>query len=325
MLNEVNKWRKEDRELQSLLDKENFSDKVIDEINNITGFRKDIVKEHYKKVTSSVGKSTTFDEFYIKIIDSIHEQYNPNYNEEESKLNNSEDRTKVIRNIKIRPQESKTSQFIDVMRMLSLPKALRATYLIIDELDPKFEFARYSKDNYYTHPIEVAQEALDYNIISKLISEGKTDVADDILTTCLLCDVQDVNDHLTTDVLTDMFGESIVRDVDSLNRYSHECFEVYIKRLVSSPISSLVRILNALETISGLSKHPLDYRKEKIAELKEVDLPLTEVLKDKYWSYGNFYLQANKFLTSLINEIELAIKFEEDIIHYRGIIEENEQ
>lgn len=202
--------------------------------------------------------------------------------------------------------DRRVDHFIKEIRALSLPKTIKATRWLLEEMSVEQGFSRHDGRDYFVHPIAVAQTALDFEIVGNLIRNGDSKTADIILATCLLHDIiEDVN-HITTGTIRDEFGVDVMVNVDNVSKRDGEPFTDYIDRFSSTSISALVKILDRLNNVSTLSNSSLVHRKRQLEETRLVYLPLTKIFRRKYWEYGDFYFQTRLIMNSILAEVERA-------------------
>lgn len=206
--------------------------------------------------------------------------------------------------------DSRVSFFIKEIRALSLPKTIKATRLVIEEMSEKKGFVRHDGRDYFVHPIAVAQTALDFDLMKN--NDAKT--ADIILATCLLHDILEDVKTITPEMIREQFGLEVMINVDNVSKREGEDFIDYIDRFSSRKESALVKIIDRLNNVATLSNSTLEHRKRQLEETRKVYLPLTKVFRRTYWEDGNFYYQARFFMTSLLSEIERGIIAEEALL-----------
>lgn len=202
--------------------------------------------------------------------------------------------------------DSRVKNFLKDVRVLSLPKTIIATRLLIDEMTKEKGFTRHDGRDYFVHPIAVAQTALDFGIISRLMHEGRVELADEILATALLHDTIEDIDFITKEKLVRLFGNEIADEVDNVSKRKGEPFEDYIKRVSSNQVSALVKILDRLNNVSTLSHSTLEHRIKQYDETMAVYIPLTKIYRRKYWEYGDFFWQARTIMLSILAEVNRA-------------------
>lgn len=219
-------------------------------------------------------------------------------------MTNYEKSIEMIGKMKENKYDTRVDHFIKEIRTLNLPKTIKATRLLLSEMTAEKGFVRHDGRDYFVHPIAIAQTALDFEIISKLIQDGESRKADTILATCLLHDILEDVPTITKDDLRKDYGIDVMSNVDNVSKREGEPFEEYIERFSSNEISSLVKILDRLNNVSTLDKSSLKHRQKQLIETRKVYLPLTKVYRRQYWEYGNFYFQARLIMTSILNVIE---------------------
>ena len=232
-------------------------------------------------------------------------------------MTNYDKSIELISKMKENKYDSRVDHFIKEIRTLNLPKSIRATRLILNEMTSEKGYKRHDGRDYFVHPIAIAQIALDFEIISRLIQDGDSRKADVILTTCLLHDILEDVPTITKDDLKKDYGTDVMVNVDNVSKRDREPFEEYIKRFSSNEISALVKILDRLHNVSTLDKSSLEHRKKQLLETRQVYLPLTKVYRRQYWEYGNFYFQARLIMTSILNVIEQLNIQEETVIELK--------
>lgn len=233
-----------------------------------------------------------------------------------------------IQTIKENKVDRRVDHFLKEVRALSLPKTIKATRLVMQEMSAEKGYARHDGRDYFSHPIAIAQTALDFEIISKMIQQGDTKKADILLTTCLLHDIVEDIKHITLDRIRQEFGEEVMVNVDNVTKRDSEDESMvnYVERVSSEEISSLVKILDRYHNVSTLSGSSLKHRKKQLLETRLIYLPLTKIYRRKYWENGNFFFQARMNIDSLLKEVERCCIAEEHILELESIVQglENE-
>lgn len=209
---------------------------------------------------------------------------------------------------------SRVSHFIKEVRILGLPKSIKATRLLLEEMSSEKGFSRFDGRDYFEHPIAVAQTILDFKIIGQLIANGDSKKADIILATSLLHDVVEDVPHISLQDIRNMFGVDVMRNVDNVTKRKDEEMENYIKRFMSEDVSCIVKISDRLHNTSTLDESSLEHRKKQYLETSEIYLPLTKVARRNFWEYGDFFFQARLIITSILKLIVLLNEKEEYIL-----------
>ena len=207
--------------------------------------------------------------------------------------------------------DSRVEHFIKEIRVLSLPKTLKATRWLLEEMNAENGFKRHDGRDYFIHPIAVAQTALDFKIVGDLIRKDDTKNADILLATCLLHDIVEDVDYITEEMIKDEFGVDVARNVSNVSKRKGEDFSYYIDRFSSDPISALVKILDRLNNVSTLAHSTTKHIKRQLEETRNVYIPLTKIFRRKYWEFGDFYYQAMSIMKSLLFEIERELELHE--------------
>lgn len=218
--------------------------------------------------------------------------------------------------------DSRVEHFIKEIRVLSLPKTLKATRWLLEEMNAENGFKRHDGRDYFIHPIAVAQMALDFKIVGDLIRQADTKSADILLATCLLHDIVEDVDYITSETIKEEFGIDVMRNVDNVSKREGEAFSDYIDRFSSDPISSLVKILDRLNNVSTLANSTAKHRKNQLEETRTIYIPLTKIFRRKYWEFGDFYYQAMSIMKSLLSEVDREVKTQ---IENERLIAENDE
>lgn len=152
--------------------------------------------------------------------------------------------------------------FLKEVRALSLPKTIKATRLVMQEMCKEKGFKRHDGSDYYNHPIAIAQTALDFEIVSKMIQQGDIKKADVLLATCLLHDIVEDVSYISLDRIKHDFGVEVMVNVDNVTKRDSidEPMVNYLERISSEEISSLVKILDRYHNVSTLSGSSLKHR-----------------------------------------------------------------
>lgn len=227
----------------------------------------------------------------------------------------------IITQLREKQYDSRTRHFIKEIRVLGLPNSIKATRLLIDEMNREKGFSRHDGQDYFIHPIAVAQTALDNKIISGLITQGKAHEADMVLSVCLLHDVIEDVEGATIESVSEMFGADIAHAVDNVTKRKDEPFNDYLARVSSLNISALVKILDRLNNVSTLSESSDKHRRHQVKETKENYLELCEVYRNIYWEFGDLFFQAKTIMESILREIERELKTKDELIEAEKMIE----
>lgn len=211
--------------------------------------------------------------------------------------------------------DSRVSHFIKEIRALNLPKTIKATRWLLEEMSTDKGFSRHDGRDYFVHPIAVAQTALDFKIIGELISQGDSKLADILLATCLLHDIIEDVEHINKDILKEEFGVDVARNVDNVSKREGELFVDYIKRFSSESTSATVKILDRLNNVTTLSDSSLEHREAQLNETRDIYIPLTKIFRRKYWEYGDFYFQARTIMVSILKEVDRANNAERKLLN----------
>lgn len=211
--------------------------------------------------------------------------------------------------------DSRVSHFIKEIRALNLPKTIKATRWLLEEMSTDKGFSRHDGRDYFVHPIAVAQTALDFKIIGELISQGDSKLADILLATCLLHDIIEDVEHINKDILKEEFGVDVARNVDNVSKREGELFVDYIKRFSSESTSATVKILDRLNNVTTLSDSSLEHREAQLNETRDIYIPLTKIFRRKYWEYGDFYFQARTIMVSILKEVSRANNAERKLLN----------
>lgn len=212
--------------------------------------------------------------------------------------------------------DSRTRHFIKMVRVLNLPHSIKATNILLREMNKEKGFVRHDGSDYYVHPIAVAQTAIDFKVISTLIARGDVSIADEILTSCLLHDIVEDVEGYSKELLSELFTKTIADIVDNVTKRPKsmgEPMESYLNRVSSHPISALVKILDRLNNTATLANSSLAHRKRQLEETRTYYLPLVEKYRTSYWEFGDLFYQAKTIMEALLAEIERSVNSEEKL------------
>lgn len=205
----------------------------------------------------------------------------------------------------------RAKHFHKVVENLGLVKSMKAVRYIEDEMNSEKGFQRHDGSSYFVHPIAIAQTAIDFGLVNLMIERGEHDKADALLTVCLLHDaIEDIEGDVEG-YIGDTYGDYILQNVLNVTKIDGEDFEDYLVRVISSDLSALVKILDQLNNISTMSNSSLKHRQKHTKIAREYYIPLIKHLRQRDYEYGRFYFQVRTIITSLVNEIERGVKFEE--------------
>lgn len=195
--------------------------------------------------------------------------------------------------------------------------AIKATRLVLEEMSVEKGFKRHDGRDYYVHPVTIAQTAIDFGLVKFCSGSNlsKKDIevnekSDALLTVCLLHDILEDVAWIDKEYLKREFGDYIYKLIDNVTKRENENIEDYLCRVASEKVSSLVKILDRMNNVSTLSNSSLEHRKRQLKETRKYYIPLTKELRIIYFEDAGFYWQARTIMSSLLNEIERSIKYE---------------
>lgn len=212
--------------------------------------------------------------------------------------------------------DSRTKYFLKRLSILNstypIPLSIKACNLLINEMNSEKGFTRHNGQNYYVHPIALADTALDFGLVQQRWINNKLIDADLIITVCLLHDILEDVDWITEDYIVNEFGYVAYKLIDNVTKKEKtiETTEDYLERVASHEISALVKILDRLNNISTLSVSSIDHRHRQLVETKQYYIPLVKNLRHRYITDAAFYWQAYTIIVALCNEIERCDKLE---------------
>lgn len=210
--------------------------------------------------------------------------------------------------------DSRAQNTINTIDTLGLTNSRRATRLLVNDMSKDKGYTRNDGRDYYVHPLAIAQTIIDFGIVSKLIEDGRKDSADDLIATALLHDTVEDIDFISVNFIREKFNDRIANNVDNLTkREGKESFVDYIKRVSTSPISAVVKILDRLNNLATLEQSSLEHRKQQYEETMAVYIPLTKYYRRQYWEYRGLFWQVRTIMISLLHEIKRANDFEEKL------------
>lgn len=203
--------------------------------------------------------------------------------------------------------------FTKELRTLNLPKSIKAAELLINEMNSDKGFSRHDGSDYFVHPIAVAQTALDFQVISTAIASGDTNLADTILTSCLLHDITEDVDGYAASEIQELFGKEISVIIDNVSKRDNEDKHDYLLRIGSHKVSTLIKVLDRLNNVSTLSNSTHKHRIRQTEETTKIYLPWMNKMKNLYWEYGDVIFQAQSIIESILREVEREIKVREEL------------
>lgn len=207
-------------------------------------------------------------------------------------------------------------------------KTIKASRLVLEEMSTKKGFKRHDGRDYFVHPFALTQTAIDFRLAnfctgSNLSKEDKemNKESDALLSACLLHDIIEDVEWIDKDYIIKEFGEYIYNIVDNVTKRDGEDIEQYLDRVAKLRLSSLVKIIDRLNNVSTLNNSSLNHRKKQLEETRKYYLPLAKQLRTIYFEDASFYWQARTIMNSILNEVEIAIKYEDKCIELEKQIE----
>lgn len=195
--------------------------------------------------------------------------------------------------------------------LIPLPKTRKALNLLLEEMSVEKGFARHDGRDYFTHPIAVAQTAIDFGLVNTRINEQDYNGADTLITVCLLHDILEDVEWITSDYLIKEFDYETYILIDNVSKRKNEKIENYFDRVKSKNISALVKCLDRLNNVSTLADSTTKHRAKQLYETKFYYLPFFKEMRKIYVEDRPFYWQARTIMVSLLNEVERSLKYED--------------
>lgn len=230
----------------------------------------------------------------------------------------------MVKQISDKRYDERVTHFTKEIRTLGLPHSVGATSILLKHMSADEGFARHDGQDYFIHPIAVAQTALDFKVVSELIARNELKLADLIITSCLLHDIAEDVPGFNKEVLTGMFDEETAQVIDNLTKREGEAFELYIERAASHPVSALVKVLDRLNNVSTLASSSLEHRIKQLHETRLVYIPLSEAFRRQFWEFGDLFWQAKTIMESILAEVERSIIAENKVAELEAKIRELE-
>lgn len=214
-------------------------------------------------------------------------------------------------------QKTKTflKQLSDYNTLNLAPNTIKAANLVIKEMSKEKGFQRHDGQDYFVHPIAVAQMAIDFNLAR--FCYGTTtkqeieinEKTDNLLASCLLHDLLEDVDWVTPEFIIENFNSEIYKIVDNVTK-KNEPIENYLKRVTSNETSALVKVLDRLNNVSTLSNSSLKHREKQLKSTRDYYIPMIEFIQVFHFEHGSFYSQVKYIISSLLDEVERGVKFE---------------
>jgi (p)ppGpp synthase/HD superfamily hydrolase len=207
----------------------------------------------------------------------------------------------------LKQYDTRTKHFIKEISWLSrrdyFPLTNEALKLLLNTMGVEHGYTRHGGQDYYCHPIALAQTALDFQLVDYRIRVGKTHDADLLLAGCLLHDyLEDVDNNKQSFVK--MFGEELWQIVDNVTKRTGESTEEYLDRATSHELSSLIKVLDRVNNVTTLSDATDEFRRRQWTETKEYYLPMLKLVRSKYWIDRPVYWQAKTVLEAVLRELD---------------------
>lgn len=190
-----------------------------------------------------------------------------------------------------------------INEIFALPNTMKAVHLLTEEMNVAKGFARHGGEDYFIHPIAVAQTLLDYQIVARRLRVNKVKEADQILATALLHDILEDVEWVTKEYLETEFSKEIAQSIDNVSKRDDELTFDYLERVSSENVSALVKTADRLNNVSTLSQSSDRHREKQYFETITYYLPLIKTLRKQYFEDAAFYWQSASIIVSILNEI----------------------
>jgi len=199
---------------------------------------------------------------------------------------------------------SRTKFLLQNLKVLRFDKALKASHLVINEMNIENGFARHDGSNYYHHLVDVAQTLLNFGVRDE-----------NIIVTALLHDyVEDVK-GVTTKFIETLFNSEVAYMVDLLTKkkdvdYKDEKnMEEYLNGIFQSEGASLVKVADRLHNFSNMRESTsLAHKERQVNETEKFYISFFKKCRNEFVEYSNFFFHAKTVIEPIMYEMKENIK-----------------
>jgi GTP pyrophosphokinase len=183
--------------------------------------------------------------------------------------------------------ESRVRYFEQNLSNLGFRDALRAMDWLMSEMNAEKGFARHDGSNYYTHPIDAAQDILNFGIIDEAV----------VIETLLHDMCEDV-DGVTPKMVENMFGTRVATAVDLVTKKKdvdykdHVNLILYLEKIKANRDAAIVKTADRKHNFSTLRDASVEKKYKQAIETEDFFIPFFKECRNLYPRYSAYFFSA---------------------------------
>jgi GTP pyrophosphokinase len=183
--------------------------------------------------------------------------------------------------------ESRVRFFENSLSLLGFNDALRAMDWLVDEMNASKGFVRHDGSNYYTHPIDAAQDILNYGIRDEAV-----------VVATLLHDMAEDVDGVTIKMIENKFGSRVAVAVDLVTKKKGVDYKVlenlllYLEAIKSNRDAALVKTADRKHNFSTLRDATIEKQYKQAVETEIFFIPFFKECRNLYPRYASYFFSA---------------------------------
>lgn len=212
-----------------------------------------------------------------------------------------------MNNIYISQLDNHVKLFINritaIHSIVPLKYTMKALDLLINNMNKEKGLTRHNGSDYFTHPIELANIALDFDVIQKRIRDNNIQDADYLLSSLLLHDILEDCPWITKEYFINTFNQDIYKIVDNVSKRKDESTEKYLNRVCQHKLSIIVKVTDRLHNIMTMGNSTKQHRLKQYKETIETYIPFIKLARDVCWEDKSFIWQAKIIIETILIEV----------------------
>lgn len=196
--------------------------------------------------------------------------------------------------------EGRVRFFRHQLTVLGFHQALRATELVVTEMNREKGFCRDGDgSHYYYHCVDVAQKLLNVGVRE----EG-------IIAAALLHDLVEDVEGYSIPVISRLFGERVAHMVDlvtkkkNANYKEKETMDQYLSAISNDLGASLIKTSDRMHNFGSMLGLTMDRKMRQVLETEEFYIPFFKKCRQRYPSFAPFFFDAKTTIEPHLIEIK---------------------
>jgi hypothetical protein len=186
-----------------------------------------------------------------------------------------------------RMNESRVRFFEQSLALLGYNDGLRALDWLMHEMNAEKGFARHDGSNYYTHPVDCAQDIINFGIREE-----------PIVIAALLHDMAEDVEGVTPKMVENMFGSRVAKAVDlvtkkkDVNYKDSDYVYLYLHDIKQNRDASIVKTADRKHNFSTLRDALFEKKYRQALETEKFFIPFFKECRNLYPRYAHYFFAA---------------------------------